>query len=154
MQAWIMIVCLLWSTTAGAGEFIVGFRGHNNVFDHKAFIEFARQRNLEPIEFGAHDVEKAARYISSRSEDYELYGFSAGAWSVKQVLSLQHMTHGRMPRHVTTVGAHPSVDVDFAKWNVSFSNYFDDSGRKHRSPGQHMSVPHGRAMQHVNQIQR
>lgn len=152
MKKLLLLAMMLFSSTAFAGDFIVGFRGHNNAFDHKAFVEFARQRNLEPIEFSTHDVEKASRYINSRTEDYELYGFSAGAWSVKQILSLQHMTHGRMPRHVTTVGAHPSVNVDFAPWGVSFTNYFDNSGKKHKSPGIHVPVSHDKAMQRINEF--
>jgi hypothetical protein len=153
-QALSIVSFLVMCWPALAGEFIVGFRGQNDVFDQKAFLEFARKRNLEPLMFSAHDMERASRVINSRDEAYELYGFSQGAWSVKQVLSLQHMKHGRMPKHVTTVGAHPSVDVDFSHWDVPFTNYFDDSGRKHRSPGTHIRVPHGQAMQHVNQLQR
>lgn len=149
-----MIALLSMCSTVMAGEFIVGFRGENNAFDRVAFREFASRRNLEPMEFVPHDIERASHVIRSRTESYELYGYSMGAWSSKQLLSLLQMNNERMPRHVTTVGAHPSVDVDFSHWGVTFSNYFDDSGRRHKSPGTHMPVPHGAAMKHVNQLQR
>lgn len=148
----VLLVMLLLSSTAFAGDFVIGFRGQGNAFDHKAFQEFARKRNLEPIEFGSYEAEKAFRYINSRKDGYELYGFSAGAWTVKQVLALQHMNHGRMPMHVTTVGAHPSVNVDFSQWGVPFTNYFDNSGKNHKSPGTHMPVPHSKAMESANKF--
>ena len=137
---------------ADAQNFIVGFRGQQDLFDKQAFEELAKIKKLEPIIFGAYEVDRAFKFINSRNDKYELYGYSLGAWSVKQVLSLQHRNKKRMPTHITTVGAHHTLKVDFTDYNVGFSNYFDNGGKKNKSPGTYIDIPHHRIMQHVTDM--
>jgi hypothetical protein len=135
-------------TQLECSRYVIGFRGLNSAFDQAAFDQYVTQRQSCGRVYNYTQFQLATKFVESLSEPYELYGYSAGAVAVSQVL--KHTTH--RPDYVVTVGALATVDVDFSKYNIKFDNWFDDSGRGSRSPGRYLpGVAHDRIQAHVNQ---
>jgi hypothetical protein len=145
----LLILLLFVSTNLFACEtYIFGFRGANRMFDVKVFIEYAYHHNMCWYIFNANQNKQAVKLIKEINKPYELYGFSLGAETIRQVLIEVHSKKMRKPNHVITIGAFHTTNVNFEKFDVSFINYFDESGKGQKSPGIHISgVPH-------NQIQK
>ncbi len=146
---YLLILFLFLTQSAIAGDYIIGFRGMNEQFDRQAFIEFAQKRNLTPFVFSHNQVTSAMNLIKSKNQNYQLYGYSLGAVSVREVLVRLKRENVKMPIFVTTVGAYKTTNVDFTNFGVGFKNYFDDSGKGTSSPGVFLSVPHREIMKHV-----
>lgn len=135
-------------TPAYADNIIIGFKGKYGQFDHKAFNDFAKKRNLKP--FIAHNDSRL--YIINliqNNPNYELYGYSRGAAIVSYVVKMVHENNMPKPMFVTTVGAYKNTDVDFRKYNIKFINFFDASGIGQKSPGYFIDVPHNKIMRAV-----
>lgn len=143
-----ILVFLLLISPAYADNIMIGFVGRGGQFDHKAFKDYASKRNVRPVVMH-NDSRLAVINMIMTNPNYELYGYSKGAATVSYLLSVINQNKMPKPRHVTTVGALSSVDVDFRKYNVSFNNYFDASGRNQKSPGVHLKVSHGQIMRYV-----
>lgn len=129
---------------------LIGFRGHNEVFDYEAFADYATNQGLCWRSFGWQDSAEAERIMRGLTMPYHLYGFSRGAETVASMLR-----QGRVrPRSVITVGAYRTVDVNFDSYGIPYRNYFDRSGRGQRSPGIFLDVEHHRAQRAVTEIIR
>ena len=137
------------SATAEPQGIIIGFRGSHEQFDQSAFEDFAKKRNLRPITTSPYYIGRAVDIIERHNGYYELYGYSLGAQTVRQVIVYQHQAHKKMPGRVTTTGAHKKTNVDFAPYGIPFTNYFDGSGKGNVAPGQHINVPHDQIMRYV-----
>jgi hypothetical protein len=130
-------------------SYVVGFRGLGRAFDQAAFDQYADRRGSCSLVYDYTEIDQAVEFVNTLEEPYELYGYSAGAVAVGQVLKKAEQP----PRYAVTIGALASVDVDFDRYGVKFDNWFDDSGRGSRSPGRYLpGVGHDRIQQHVNQF--
>jgi hypothetical protein len=130
-------------------SYVVGFRGLNRAFDQQAFDQYADQRGSCSLVYDYTEADAAAQFVDAVAEPYELYGYSAGAVAVRQVLQRAQ----RLPEYAITVGALASVDVDFARYGIRFDNWFDESGRGSRSPGRYIpNVPHDRIQSYINKF--
>ena len=130
-------------------SYVVGFRGLNRAFDQPAFDQYADQRGSCSLVYDYTEADLATKFVDAVAEPYELYGYSAGAVAVSQVLQRAQ----RPPQYVITVGALASVDVNFAQFGVRFDNWFDESGRGSRSPGRYIpQVPHDRIQAYINRF--
>lgn len=150
---YLFFLLLFFSSSVIAKDFIIGFRGMNGQFDTEAFIEFAQKRKLKPYVFNHDQVSSAIKLIKSENRNYQLYGYSLGAMSVRDTLTILKKENVRMPTFVITVGAYKTTDVNFENFNVDFINFFDDSGKGSLSPGLYISVPHHRIMKYVTDMQ-
>lgn len=149
----LLTVLLLFSNMSYAecDSYVIGFRGLGGQFDHQAFEQYAEQRASCSLVYNYTEVDEATVWIEAQGKPYELYGFSAGASSVAQVIPKV----SRKPDYVVTIGAWYSTNVDFAQYGIDFDNYFDDSGRQQRSPGTHVyGVAHYKMQEYVNQYYR
>ena len=130
-------------------SYVVGFRGLNRAFDQPAFDLYADQRGSCSLVYDYTEVAEAASFVDHIQEPYELYGYSAGAMTIGQILPRV----SRLPEYVITVGALSSANVDFSRYGIRFDNYFDDSGRGSRSPGRYIpGVAHDRIQAYVNRF--
>ena len=130
-------------------SYVVGFRGLNRAFDQPAFDQYAERRGSCSLVYNYTEADLATQFVDTVVEPYELYGYSAGAVAVGQVLRQAQ----RLPSYVITVGALASVDVNFARYGVRFDNWFDESGRGSRSPGRYIPrVSHDRIQAYVNRF--
>ena len=132
--------------------YIIGFRGMGGAFDTDAFIEYANSRSLKPHVFDADQVSQAAALIKyKRRAPYQLYGYSLGAVSVRQLLTIVDDS-GELtkPSLVITAGAFRSSNVNFIPFRVPFINFLDESGRGINAPYTVMtSVSHDKVMRFV-----
>ncbi len=134
---------------AGCDKYVVGFGGLNNAFDHKAFEDYAQNKNACFKYFKWQEKDLALSYIKGLSSDFELYGFSKGAETVAKLVKV----HNIKPKYVITIGAYKTTDVDFTKYNIKFDNYFDYSGFGQKSPGVHIKkVSHLSMQKYVNNL--
>jgi hypothetical protein len=130
-------------------SYIVGFRGLNRAFDQPAFDQYADRRGSCSLVYDYTEVGEAVSFVDHIQEPYELYGYSAGAVTIGQILPRV----SRLPEYVITVGALSSVNVDFSRYDIRFDNYFDDSGRGSRSPGRYIpGVAHDRIQAYINRF--
>jgi hypothetical protein len=130
-------------------SYIVGFRGLNRAFDQRAFDQYADRRGSCSLVYDYTEADAAAQFVDAVAGPYELYGYSAGAVAVRQVLQRAQ----RLPQYVITVGALASVDVDFTQYGVRFDNWFDESGRGSQSPGRYIpKVSHDRIQAYINRF--
>ena len=143
------LLFIIAGATAEPQGIIIGFRGSQEEFDQSAFEDFAKKRNLTPIATSPYYIGRAIDIIDRHRGNYELYGYSLGAQSTRQVVIHLHQSRKRLPSRITTVGAHKNTNVDFSTYGIVFDNYFDGSGQGNRAPGQHLSVPHNRIMRYV-----
>ena len=145
----ILTLLLLYSATtyAACASYVIGFRGMGGAFDQTAFDRYAERNAACSLVYNSEEVDAAVQFIGGTTGSYQLYGFSAGASSIVQVLRLVK----RMPQFVLTIGAWYTVDVDFTRYGIDFDNFFDASGRQQQSPGIHVyNVSHGRMQEYVN----
>ncbi len=128
---------------------VIGFKGKDDIFDQRAFENYARHLGYCSRSYSWHQIKQAQQQILSTTVPYQLYGFSRGAVSVKNILS---KTNIRKPEFVLTVGAYKTTDVNFDQYQVEYKNYFDHSGIGQTSPGVYLNVSHNRIQQEVNKI--
>ena len=150
---YLILLFLFLSSSVIAKDFIIGFRGMDEQFDTEAFILFAHKRNLKPYVFSANQVSSAVRLIKSKKKNYELYGYSLGAVSVRETLTILKKENVHMPTFIITVGAYKTTNVNFKDFDVNFFNFFDDSGKGSLSPGLYIPVPHHQIMRYVTDMQ-
>jgi hypothetical protein len=130
-------------------SYVIGFRGLNRAFDQRAFDRYADLRVSCSLVYDYAEVAEAVSFVDYIQEPYELYGYSAGAVTIGQILPQV----SRLPEYVITVGALSSVNVDFSRYGIHFDNYFDASGRSSRSPGRYIpGVAHDRIQAYVNRF--
>ena len=144
----LIAILMLWPTVALAcSGWVIGFKGHNEVFDYEAFADYATNQGLWWRSFGWQDSVEAKRFIQRLTTPYQLYGFSRGAETVATMLR-----QGVRPRSVITVGAYRTVDVNFDRYGIPYRNYFDRSGQGQKSPGVFLDVDHNRVQRAVTEI--
>lgn len=136
-------------TESTCDSYVIGFRGLNRAFDQTSFDRYADWRGSCSLVYDYTEVVEAVSFVDHIQEPYELYGYSAGAVAVGQILPRV----ARLPEYVITVGALSSVNVDFSRYGIRFDNYFDDSGRQQRSPGRYIpGVAHDRIQAYINRF--
>lgn len=143
-----VLSCFYLSAFACQGV-VVGFKGINDAFDHKAFARYAEKQGLCARAFSWHQTREAVKLIGSLSVPYQLYGYSKGAVSVSEVL--QHSAL-KKPEFVITIGAYRTTDVNFDRYGVRYVNYFDSSGLGQRSAGIFLDVSHWEIQKEVNNL--
>lgn len=139
-----------WVIPAKADGVMIGFRGARGAFDAAAFRAHAERRGLRPVILSAEQHEQALRIIRQNPGPYELYGYSKGAVAVGHVMRKVRAQGLPRPKHVITVGALRSVNVDWRPYGVPFRNWFDASGRGNPAPGIHVrGVGHDRIQRYA-----
>lgn len=129
--------------------YVIGFMGKDNVFDHRAFVEYAESSQYCHRVYPWYATLSAQKFISTLTIPYELYGYSQGAASIGIILNSQISTK---PKFIITIGAYRTADVNFDKFKILYVNYFDHSGKGQTSPGIFLDVPHNKIQQEVNKI--
>ena len=146
-----MFTVLLNTQTFACDKYVVGFKGIKDIFDNQAFVEYANKTDSCYKAFSFTHTGQAVKFISTLDVPYQLYGFSAGASSVGQVLASVKQHKMAMPYYVITVGAYKTTNVNFDKYNVKYNNYFDESGIGQKSPGMMIKgVGHANIQKFVN----
>jgi hypothetical protein len=140
------MLSFLGSTSLYACEYyVIGFRGAGGAFDSQAFYNYTGN-NCSKL-YNANQTTNAVNFIKTINAPYELYGFSLGAQSVKTVLK----TVDIKPEFILTIGAFHTANVNFDKYGIKYKNYFDESGKRQKSPGIHVpGVPHMKLQEYVN----
>ena len=89
----------------------------------------------------------AVKFINRNKIQYQLYGYSKGAESIKHVL--KNVKH--KPYSIITIGAYHTAQVNYSVYGVETRNYFDDSGKRNIAPGIHIvNVSHQAIQSYVN----
>jgi hypothetical protein len=147
MRILLFLVLAFSTTTYACDSYVIGFRGAGGAFDQSAFETYSNRNASCSLVYNSDEIDAAVNFINQISESYQLYGFSAGAASIVQVLRRVK----RMPQFVLTIGAWYTVNVDFTLYDIDFDNFFDDSGRQQQSPGIHVyNVSHNKMQEYVN----
>lgn len=140
----LIAILMLWPAVALAcSGWVIGFRGNHGQFDHKAFEQYAHWRGYCHQWFEWNHIDAALTFINQINTPYQLYGFSRGAGSVRQIL----LKTQRKPEFVITTGAFRTTNVNFDFFGVPYHNYFDRSGRGQTSPGIFVPIEHGKIQQ-------
>ena len=146
----LLTLFLIFYTAVGAAKcssYVIGFRGDGGAFDQAAFERYAERNAACSLVYNSTEIDSAVNFINHTKGSYQLYGFSAGASAIVQVLKKVR----RMPNFVLTIGAWYTTDVDFGDYEINFDNFFDESGRLQKSPGIHVyNVSHGKMQEYVN----
>lgn len=148
MKKFICLALLFPGIATACTGYVLGFKGKNNSFDQQAFAEYASMLGYCAKSYSWTDTKSALKFISSSAEPYQLYGYSMGAVSVREIL---HKV-SRKPEFVITIGAYKTADVNFDRFDVKYVNYFDSSGFGQISPGKFVFVAHNQIQQAVNKI--
>ncbi len=150
MKKLLLLLFMLFGSNAFACTgYVVGFKGLNDAFDHKAFNRYAKQIGFCGKVFSWHQDKQAVEFINQLKIPYQMYGFSRGAATITDVLKQPLKTK---PVFVITIGAYKTADVNFQKYQVKFANYFDQSGVGQKSPGMFINVSHFEMQEKVNQL--
>jgi hypothetical protein len=152
----IFLTVFLWFFSAAApgpetdcNLYVIGFRGAGGVFDQAAFDQYTEHKSACSRVYNWQESSAAIKFVQQANQPYELYGFSAGAVAVGQVLKQVTVK----PVYVITVGAYHSVDVNFDRFGIPYDNWFDASGRGSRSPGRYIpQVSHDRIQDYINRF--
>ncbi len=126
--------------------YVIGFKGLNDVFDHKAFASYADRIGYCSKSYSWNDIKSPRTLISNTTVPYQLYGYSKGAVSIRNFLK----TELRKPEFILTIGAYRTTDVNFDSYGIRYENYFDHSGVGQSSPGTFLNVSHNKIQQEVN----
>jgi hypothetical protein len=148
MKLFLFLFLLVTSVAcAECSSYVIGFRGAGGAFDQAAFDRYAERNAACSLVYNSDEIDSAANFINQTTGSYQLYGFSAGASAIVQVLKKVK----RMPNFVLTIGAWYTTDVDFGDYEINFDNFFDESGRQQKSPGIHVyNISHGKMQEYVN----
>ena len=146
----LLTLLLVFYTAVGSAKcssYVIGFRGAGGAFDQAAFDRYAERNAACSLVYNSEEIVAAVNFINQTKGSYQLYGFSAGASAIVQVLKKVK----RMPNFVLTIGAWYTTDVDFGNYEINFDNFFDESGRQQQSPGIHVyNISHGKMQEYVN----
>jgi hypothetical protein len=112
-----------------------------------AFVQYADKIGYCARAYSWNDA-SAKAFIQTLPVPYQLYGFSKGAETVAKLLK----SDVKRPDYVITIGAYKTADVNFNKYNIRYTNYFDHSSIGQRSRGIFLNVPHMQMQQEVNKI--
>lgn len=149
----LLFLLLLWPSTAFACDgYVIGFKGIRDIFDEKAFQEYATRRGYCGKSFSWPKTQAAIKFVQASGKPYELYGYSQGASSVRRVLESGSLPK---PRYVITIGAWRTADINFDRFGVSYINYYDRSGfnsNRKKPKNVFLNVSHYVIQKRVNQI--
>jgi hypothetical protein len=147
MKTLFFILLLVTQNSFACDKFVIGFKGINDVFDNRAFNQYAKKQNSCAITYRWNQAHLAVKFINKNNKQYQLYGFSKGAESIRQVLP----NVKRKPSLVITIGAYHTAQVNYSVYGVQTKNYFDDSGKRNVAPGVHIkNVSHQAIQAYVN----
>lgn len=143
-----LLLCLPKLVVACTG-YVVGFKGKNDAFDMHSFNNYVTKQNYCGKVYSWNQHGNAINFISLIDKPYQLYGYSKGVVGLKKVLNTSYL---KKPYYIITIGAYKTTDVNFDTFNISYDNYFDESGRGQKSPGIYLNVPHHLMQKEVNKI--
>ena len=152
MKKLLLLLLMLPSSAFACEGYVIGFKGIRNIFDEKSFQEYSKLRGYCGKSFSWPDTAAAIKFVQSSGKPYELYGYSQGASSVRRVLESRILPN---PRHVITIGAWHSANINFDRFNVSYINYYDKSGinpSRKKPKNIFLNVSHYVIQKRVNQI--
>ncbi len=129
--------------------YVIGFKGVRDIFDDRAFKDYAGQINYCSKSYSWNQVDSATSFIKTLSVPYHLYGYSQGAVSVSNLLKKNVVAK---PEYTITIGAFRTTDVNFDRYDIKYDNYFDDSGKGQLGPGSYLNVSHSEIQREVNRI--
>jgi hypothetical protein len=142
-----LILLLISHNCFGCDQYIIGFKGVNNLFDGVAFNQYATKQKACPITYNWDQAKLAVEFINGSKKQYQLYGYSKGAESIREVLP----NVKRKPCLIITVGAYHTAKVNYSVYGVRTKNYFDASGKRNIAPGVHIKdVNHQAIQSYVN----
>lgn len=131
----------------GCDKYVIGFKGINDLFDSRAFNQYAKKINACAMTYSWNQSHIAVKFINSNNKPYQLYGYSKGAESIKHVL--KNAKH--KPYSIITIGAYHTAQVNYSMYGIETRNYFDSSGRRNIAPGVHIkNVSHQAIQAYVN----
>ncbi len=128
--------------------YVVAFKGLNDSFDDTAFKTYVIRNGYCGKTFSWNNHKDAIKFINSVNVPYKMYAFSKGAETISIVLKQVE----NKPEYIITIGAYKTTNVDFTKYNITFDNFFDNSGIGQTSPGIYLNVPHNLIQKEVNKI--
>jgi len=147
MRTLLFILLLVTQNSFACERLIIGFKGINDLFDSQAFNQYAKKQNACPMTYSWNQAHLAVKFINRNNKQYQLYGYSKGAESIKHVL--QNVK--RKPYLIVTIGAYHTAQVNYSKYGVKTLNYFDSSGRRNIASGIHIAgVSHQAIQSYVN----
>jgi len=147
MKKTVLLLALVSNLGYACDGYVIGFKGLNDAFDHKAFEVYYTNLNYCGLSYSWQNTKQATELIKTTQVPYQLYGFSKGAETVASILKT---TLAKPPEYVVTIGAYKTADVDFTKYSIKFNNYFDFSGQGQKSPGVFLNVQHHKMQSEVN----
>ncbi len=149
MKKAVLLLALVCNLSYACSGYVLGFRGLNDVFDHKAFEVYYTNLNYCGISYSWQNSKQATELIKTLQVPYQLYGFSKGAETVSRLLKTD-LVRLNPPEYAITIGAYRTTNVDFTKYGISYNNYFDHSGQGQKSPGIFLNVAHSKIQSEVN----
>jgi hypothetical protein len=97
----IFLTVFLWFFSAAApvpdvdcNIYVIGFRGAGGVFDQVAFDQYAEHKFACSRVYNWRESAAAIDFVQQVNQPYEVYGFSAGAVAVRDVLKKGHCQAG------------------------------------------------------------
>ncbi len=148
MKKFLFLLLYLPTVTFACKGYVIGFKGLNDAFDQKAFLDYANHIGYCGKSYSWNEIKSPTKLISSTDIPYQLYGYSMGASSVRNFLK----TNIRKPEFILTIGAYRTTNVNFDSYSIRYKNYFDHSGVGQSSPGTFLNVSHSKIQQEVNKI--
>lgn len=119
-------------------KFIIAFRGLNDSFNYTAFNRYVAHKKACAKVFSFHEINSATQFVNKLTKPYEVYGFSAGALSIRPVLRAAI----RKPVMIITIGAYNTSDVMLDEFGIDYKNYFDLSSIGSKRFGTFIEVSH------------
>ena len=145
------LLALFPSEAYACNGYVIGFKGIHDRFDEQAFQYYAKQRGFCGKSFSWPNTQQAIKFVKDSGKEYELYGYSQGASSVRKVLEAGRL---RSPRFVITIGAWHTANINFDRFNVEYKNFYDKSGinpNRKEPKNKFMNVSHQLIQRRVNE---
>ncbi len=149
MKKLFLLACIMPALAFACDGYVLGFKGKDDVFDNRAFREYADHLNYCYKTYSWHQVKVVEQDLKSITVPYRLYGFSLGAVSVSNLLKNVNI---KKPEYVITIGAYKTTNVNFDQFKVDYRNFFDRSGIGQKSPGIFLDVSHDKIQQEANRF--
>ena len=150
MIKFLLTLTLLWSISVHACVgYVIGFKGNDDMFDSQAFDNYVNNLGYCSKVYGWYRGNDAIKFINTLQVPFQLYGYSKGAATISELLKKDKTNK---PEYILTIGAYRTTDVNFAKYNVKFDNFFDSSGKGQKGPGVFLPVSHKEIQKEVNRL--
>ncbi len=143
-------VLSLQCTANACTGYVVGYKGMHDLFDKDAYNTYVASTSYCSKVYSHWQVAESEKFIKTLKVPYQLYGYSAGARAISDVMPLLRKHNSAMPELILTFGAYKTAKVNFTEYKVPFKNFFDGSGIGQTSPGVYLKVPHSKIQAEAN----